>query len=568
MIPTAQFDPATLTIWTTTGALLEPAAGLAAAAVRAAARGENPSALLESIPLGHPLRTRLLWFASSMWHEKRHFMDTCLTNYGARRFRDLFNLACNFVPLLAMAQSRGEPVWFPVEIYGCPVQRRVLSIPEPTPETRELARLAKAMKGLMSQLDAAVGIKGDRIIHLGGQAQMEGLAQVSQIMSLEHCFGIDNVQAVTAEYVHRLPREGPYRAIESVSGVLGCAKLQGNFLAVNPGLAAALFVTSLCGRFYGAGAQPAADLISPWQRFARLLEELGPGAGRFDMPDDEAAALVDRVASRLWGRTAFEEIAADIDAMEAKLDPSAVPWLAAEGLDEVFADFLDLRRRLLAAARELGPASVLPRAFPLLWRDRLLPWHVVATPGGSAEDDDSPVVFGADLNLPPEVQSIFPSRVAWGRLDSASSDDQAENFAPSAREAWLQMLERHGPRAQLMLNGRRHRRMVPPELERPLDEIEQLGVQVQFHPRFKWPELRDQSTRTAEAVALAAFSGRTSFICDITGEELEPAAAAVLTPWEFRHSALLPIFRQGGFFNELKLATDWSDWVVRRDLLE
>jgi hypothetical protein len=286
------------------------------------------------------------------------------------------------------------------------------------------------------------------------------------------------------------------------------------------------------------------------------------------MPDDEAAELVDRVANRLWGRTAFEEIAADIDAMEAKLDPTSAPWLAVEGLDEVFADFLALRRRLLAAARELGPASILPRAFPLHFRDRLLPWHVVATPGGSAENDDNPVVFGADLNLPPEVQSFLPSRVTWGQLHVVSSDDHKEVFAPRVRAAWLQMLERHGPRAQLMLNGRRHRRMVPPELERPIDEIEQLGVRVLFQPHFEWPEERDQATRTAEAIALAEFLGRESFICDITGEEIKPTAAAVLTPWEFRRSALRPIFLQGGFFHEYQLATDWSDWVVRRDLLE
>jgi hypothetical protein len=119
-----------------------------------------------------------------------------------------------------------------------------------------------------------------------------------------------------------------------------------------------------------------------------------------------------------------------------------------------------------------------------------------------------------------------------------------------------------------MLNGRRHRSMVPPELERPINEIEQLGIRVLFHPRFEWPEQREQAKRTEEAVALADFLGRKSFICDITGEEIRPTDASVLTPWEFRRSALLPVFLQGGFFNEFKLATDWSDWVVRRDLLE
>jgi len=51
-----------------------------------------------------------------------------------------------------------------------------------------------------------------------------------------------------------------------------------------------------------------------------MIEELGPKPGRFDMPDDEAAELVDNVARRVWGRTAFEEVAADIEVMEARVD--------------------------------------------------------------------------------------------------------------------------------------------------------------------------------------------------------------------------------------------------------
>jgi hypothetical protein len=566
MIPTAYFDPVTLTIWTTTGALLEPAATIATAAVRAAARGDDPSEALADVPKGDPLRARMLWFASSIWHEKRHYLDTCLTNYGARRFRDLFNLACNFAPLLAEAKSRGEPVWFPVDVYGCPVQRSRLGIAEPAPNIIESARLARTMKRFMTQIDAVVG-SSDRVIHLGGEAQMEGLAQTSQIMSIEHCFGVDDSLAVTAEYVHRLPREGPYRAIEAVSGALGCSKDEGGMVVINPGLAAALFVTALCGRFYGSGPQPASDLVAPWQRLARMIVELGK-VGRYDMPDDEAAALVDGIARRLWGRTAFEEIAADIDAMEAKVDLEASPWLAAEGLSEVFADFLALRRQLLSAAQSAGLASLLPRAFPIAWRDRLLPWHVVATPGGSGVDDDGRVVFGANVNVPAGLERIVPARVVWGRLYSASSAASGTGFAPSADAAWLHMLERHGPRALLMLNGRRHRRMIPPELERPIAEIEQLNIPVRFHPRFEWPEQRDQKTRVVEAIVLADFSGRESFVCDITGDEIEPEAAAVLTPWEFRHSALLPRFRQGGIFHEIQLVRDWSDWIVRKDLLD
>jgi hypothetical protein len=99
MIPNAQFDAASLAVWTTTGSLPEPGASIAADAMQLASHSQDLSEFLFDFPHGDPERNRLLWLISSVWHEKRHFFDTCLTNYGARRFRDLFTLAGNLAPL-------------------------------------------------------------------------------------------------------------------------------------------------------------------------------------------------------------------------------------------------------------------------------------------------------------------------------------------------------------------------------------------------------------------------------------------------------------------------------------
>jgi len=566
MIPTAQFDPASLALWTTTGSLAEPMASKVARAMQLAASGEDPSPSLDGTSGAQ--RARLLWLTSSVWHEKRHFLDTCLTNYGARRFRSLFNLAANFSPLVAEAMHRREPVWFPVEVYGSAVLRSLLGISAPPDNILGIARAARAMKQLDAQLDAPLG-RGEDAVHLGGEAQLEGLAQVSQLHSIEHTFGLQDLLLATTEHVHSLSQRGPYRAIEAVAGALGCADLQGKITRVNTGLASALFVTALCGRFFGLGVDPApADLVSPSARLSRMLVELGQAPGRYAMSDDEASALVDDVARRLWGRTALEEISADIDAMESKVDLRAAPWLAHEGLSDAYFDFIALRRRVLAAAAQDGLASVLPRAFPTHWRDKLRPWHVVATPGGDAAADGV-IVFGRKINVPAGYERIIPELVAWGKLYTSSASESGDVIAPRDRAAWLQMLERQGPRAQLMLNGRQHRRMLAPELERPIEETEALGIPVRFHPRFEWPEPRNQEAREHEAIALAEITGRTRFTCDITGEDIAPTAAAVLTPWEFRRSPLLERFRgdDGNIFKEFQLATDWSDWVVRHDLL-
>lgn len=567
VIPTVQFDPASLAIWTTSGSLIEPEASFAQAAMEAAMRGEDPAPVLGQLSGHEALSQRLRWLASSIWHEKRHFFDTCLTNYGARRFRDLFALGSNLLPLASGALKQRKPLWFPVEVYSCPIRRRVLGIDEPAPNILQMAQLARGMKKFSGQLDAPIFYEG-HALQLGGEAQLEGLAQTSQLHSIEHRWGTGELVAMTRDHVQHLPRDGPYRTIEAVSATLGCVREAAEgVLAVNSSLAAAMFVTSLCGRFFGSGMMGSEQLVSPQARLAQLLDALGPTPGRYEMSAEEAWTLVDVAAKHLWGRGALEELEADIEASEATAETFPA-WMDELGLRGAFEDFTALRRRLLSVAREAGPGSLLPRAFPERWLDRLFPWHVVATPGGKPGDGGAPIVFGHRWNVPAAYEALVPSLISWGRLHTASSGHDHGRFAPRNRDAWLQMLERHVPNALLMLNGRRHRRMVPPELERAITDLENMGVEVRFDPHFEWPESREHAVRKAEAAELSRFSGRKRFTCDITGNDLDAADAAVLTPWELRRSPLLSHVRASGFAGEILLLRDWSDWVVQDDLLD
>jgi hypothetical protein len=171
MIPTIQFDPATLAIWTTTGTLREGIADVAAEAMSAAAEGGELFPIVAAMSEGDPLRQRVIWLASCVWHEKRHFFDFCLTNYGAHRFRDLFLLAANALPLIAEARHNDEPIWFPVEVYACPVRRRIFGISEPRPHIIEIARRAQRMKRFAGALDAP-GESAGRKVHLGGKRNL------------------------------------------------------------------------------------------------------------------------------------------------------------------------------------------------------------------------------------------------------------------------------------------------------------------------------------------------------------------------------------------------------------
>jgi hypothetical protein len=110
--------------------------------------------------------------------------------------------------------------------------------------------------------------------------------------------------------------------------------------------------------------------------------------------------------------------------------------------------------------------------------------------------------------------------------------------------------------------------MLVPELERPVGELQDMGIPVRFHPKFEWPEARSKEVRRHEAVGLADFCGRPHFMCDLTGEQLSPADAAVLTPWELRNAKSLTALREStDVFRVFQLVTDWSDWIVKGELL-
>jgi hypothetical protein len=564
MTPVVQFDPASLSIWTCTGSL-DRHADLAHAAMRAAAQGGDPYDELASLDEDDPMFQRLMWLASCVWHEKRHFFDTLLTNYGALRFRNLFTIGMNVGSMLGQLRERGEPVWFPIELYDNPLRRRILGVPEPTPDILRVARHMRQMKAYVAQIDAAPG-DGTRVAHVGAEAQLEGLAQCSQIHAIEYHYGVAGVQRIAADHVMALPVEGPYRAIESVAGALGCSRrLDNNVIVVNPALAAALYVTALCTRHLNPGQEPDPGLVSPWGRLARLIELLGPSAGHVGIQDEEAMAIADKAARKLWGRTAVEEIEADIDLAEEKFNRS-VPASGGSTHGQVFAEYSALRRRALERVRSLGAHSLLPRQQPPLWLGLLQPWHLVATPQSSAPGSDGgEPLQGATLDLPEQARALFASSISWSSVFRANP--LQEGAFGLQDPGWTDLLQVFGPLAHLGLVGRRGRLMVPPALEQQIREIEDGGVPVRFDPMFEWPEMRSREACAEEALALARFSGRDDFVCDVTGDRIAAHQAAVLTPWELRRSPLVDRVRDGSLAAEILLASNWSDWVVRRDLL-
>src|SRR5215469_4705477 len=80
------------------------------------------------------VRARAAHFATCVWHEKRHFLDFLLTNYGALRMRQYFSIYSNHFFLLSGAREHGNILWAPLMVYLDEVHRTLKNIPAAWPK--------------------------------------------------------------------------------------------------------------------------------------------------------------------------------------------------------------------------------------------------------------------------------------------------------------------------------------------------------------------------------------------------------------------------------------------------
>jgi hypothetical protein len=102
MIPIIQFDPSSLTLWYDTHLIARMRGSTEIGrALDLALRGADGE-LVEHIRSIDDswVSTRAGTIAAACWHEKRHFVDFILTNYGALRMRQFFTVYLNLPEVL------------------------------------------------------------------------------------------------------------------------------------------------------------------------------------------------------------------------------------------------------------------------------------------------------------------------------------------------------------------------------------------------------------------------------------------------------------------------------------
>jgi len=562
MIPILQLDPMSLFIWMEPGKFGADERGDAArAALDAAWRGEGFVETVQDHARTKEDGLHAAWLGSCMWHEKRHFLDLCVTSYGAWRLRHMFAIAANSFSLAGSLTAAGLPIIYPMTIFRDPVRLKLFGLDAVPPQVVRLAQDMANRKAALGAEAAPLSL-GGRSLAIGGDAQMEALALVSQLHATARLFGAGPAGRIYDRYVSRLDIGGLYRWIDAVSGALGCVHHRASGKQeLDHELATALMVAGLCGRWLGPGRGDA-SLTQPSERFGRLFVEF-QGKGRFGMSTEECATVVDDAARRIWGRGLWEELEADL-AENARV--GEMLRRESDGLGDLcdaFDDLQRLRRAVLEEVKADGPAGLSPRAFGARWADRLRPLRLHVEPGGSGwkRSDRRVVHFG----WRPDKDK---SGIAWAwREDDAARPPTAVGLDP---RPWGFVLEQAAPLAKLALSGRRHDLMLGQELQHILGVMEAEGLDVRFEPSFAQAAPSSPEARRQAARSYAELMRRTHFHCDITGDRIAAEDAMLLRGAEFRRSKLLDEYRRRTAEDpgqvQRTLLLDWSDWIVRADL--
>jgi hypothetical protein len=481
--------------------------------------------------------------ASAIWHEKRHFLDLVLTNYGAYRVRQFFMVACNSMPMLNKLEKR---IAFPFHVYIDPVRRRLAGVPIPESSIEQLATEIAFRQELFSHEARNIDVNGSKC-ELGGDAQLEALAYSFQVGANQMWLGsdgakqwhlglgdaIENARYRWAELVADAYELLPRRSAEDLEFA--------DFTLLITILYAALMMRSW-GQAYSHPQLGSVNVLPPYIRLRMLLDDLkGIAFSAASLSVLDAWELVNKRCKKLFDRTAIEELEADY-ALEGdwvkKLDAKDHAAIA-------FGDFHNLRGRFIDVIRET-PEQVLDL---MQWSDRFLPrlqpLTILANPSGV--DGEPPCGMEAVLD-----QSGSSSN-GWWWAALLQQPPSRSSFKES--NSWLFVLRYLAPLAKLILSGRRHQLMIGPELLLMEHQLERLGYTIYFDGPFEFPTEQDDTTD------FYRLSSRKKFVCDFCRATIPHGGGRLTGPWTIRRNRRLAqacVDGLGG--DEIGLQRFWRDW--------
>lgn len=556
MIAIAQLDPASLALWYTPDLLHFGGATEDASLAAVAALDGNVVDAAQTIARASagPARVRAAHLASVVWHEHRHFADLLLTNYGAYRVRQYLLTYANMGHVFAEVRRANTPLFCPITAYLDPVEREAYGLPTlphaVEPMARQLAQGAAMLADERRVMTARFGPQ-----EFGGDAQLEALAYYFQYRAVGALFGDALSRDVQYDLPARQQANETYRWAVRLALTQGVApgepRPDGTIEVTDFTLMSAILLGSLAVRRWGQSQTVDGERHSgwAWTRLNGLLRVLR-GQGRKPVAPADAWETVNAAAKKLWGRTVLEELRADY-AHEA----AGIAQVSAGVPRRVWVAFHETRGQLLALLESAPELFIAPEPYAFELLPRLRPLTVLAVPHGQL---DTPPA-GYDRVIGYRHPTPHPEgEWWWAAVHEVKPEPSA--FALADREASVEVVEFWAPTAKLLMAGRAHHLALGPELINAEQRLRTMGVELRFHPSFRWPNA------SPDISYLFDLRGTAEVLCDWCRRPVVSPAGALISPWELRKRSdradIAVTALGGGETGYLRFLRDWSPWVA------
>ena len=561
MIPVIRLDPGSLTLWYDPQLIHQAPYGQELAlATHYAMLGDRESLLehLNSIK-DETIKVKCIHVVSSVWHEQRHFLDLVLTNYGALRIRQFLLLYVNSAVLLNDAQQADGKLACPLDIYDDAFRRKLMGVS--ALESCMAVGKESAQRKEWLQEDRKLLPTFAGRMECGGEAQLEALAYYTQYSAVQDLFGNDISLRVQQEVTNDNPKSLKYRWAQVIANTFGLlpAKHEGATVgSVDVSFLIPTIYGSLMSRMWKQEQvfDNTGGTHRPVERLAGLLTALQGKFKNFgEASVEDAWEIVNTTTKQKWGRTVIEELEEDYKRQGEWVGEMRKLEHVEDCIKNVLADFHSLRGTLIDVLKA-APATIFdPRLTAT--SGLFLPMPVMVTANGQFGDPPTgwERVFGYQVPQQPDVKWF------WAVIPKEWPIDDADTLTIQDRESWARVLSYYTPLAKLMMNGRRHRTILGPELvfvEKFLKAQRDLDLEID--PLFQYPQEVDDIN------GYYTLADKTKAVCDMCKAELQKPHGHYVSPWVFRNSdknAQLAIDTYGGGpRGELVFLKDWSPWIL------
>lgn len=503
---------------------------------------------------------RVIELLSCIWHEQKHFFDFSFTTYGAFRFRQFFEIYINLTPTLYSIINEDTELVFPIDAALDPVRKKILNI-KSSEVINTIANAIKKRKNISKGDRDTIEIDGLKY-EFGGEAQLEALAYITQITAIQTYFGSQtslSVQDLTPEHIRSNQKYNWFIKIGQHFKILSPKKIsEGQFL-LNIAPLLPILYASLSNRYWGKEENDEnykSDI--PSFRFAYIIEQILTVKEEYLKKDlFNQWMQVNEICKKKWGKTVLEELNRDIEKEEQHLQLILNQPHISDTLKEAFQDYHDLRKKLHGIFRDDPLQIIDPELFVKNILPLVRPMPIAAYPHGlEVSNEGWGRVLGFEEGEKKWDWALIPNN--WHSQNTFLSLKKTSD--------WGSIISDYSPIAKLLINGRKHKTMLGPELIVAEQILRKHGYKLKFDPLFEFP---------VEKNGISFFyylTNKKEVVCDICESKIKYPEGHLLSPWFFRYSnrnAMIAITVYGdGEDGKYRFYKDWSYWLVCDNCIE